>query len=93
MHAGRDVQIRRKAVKTILDIHTNISSFGRIYIWPFNIPSISFTAETYVIMIDWETYLIAEPLLQNTLMLLNSVCTPKKIQGYPCPTQAVYSNG
>ena len=61
MLADNDVQIRQKAVNTMLDIRTNSSSFGQIEIPSFNLPSISFTAETYVDMIDWETSLFTEP--------------------------------
>ena len=78
MLADNDMQIRQKAVNTILDIRTNNSSFGQIEILPFNLPSIRFTAETYVDMIDWETSLITEPPFTKHLkeVLLSSVCTP-----------------
>ena len=93
MLADSDMHIRQKAVKTILDIRTKISSsFGQIEIRSFNIPSIRFTAETYVHMIDWETSLITEPPFTKHLseeILLNSVCTPMEIPSYPCHTQAV----
>ena len=62
MLADSDVQIRQMALKTILDICTNNSSFGQIEIRPFKIPSLRFTAETYVNMINWE-----HPLSQNRL--------------------------
>ena len=51
-----------------------------------------FTAETYANMIDWETSLITEPHFTKHLskeILLNIVCTPMEIPGYPCHTQAV----
>ena len=58
MLADNDVQIRQKAVDTILDIRTNSSSFGPIEIRTFNLPSMRFSAETYADIIDWETSLI-----------------------------------
>ena len=82
MLADNDVQVRQKAVNTILDIRTNSSSFGPIEI----------TAETYADMIDWETSLITEPPFTKYLskeVLINSVRTPMEIPGYPCHTQAV----
>ena len=79
------VHIRQKAVKIILDIRTKISSssFGYIEIRSINFPSIRFTTETYVHMIDWETSLITEPPFTKHLseeILLNNVCTLWKFQ-------------
>ena len=93
MIADSDVQIRQMAVKTILDIRTNNSSFELIEIRPFKIPPLRFTAETYVNMIDWEHLLSQNRLLSNTsqkkYVLLNIVCTPMEIPGYPWHTHAV----
>ena len=78
MLADNDEQIRQKTVNTILDIRTNISSFGPMEIRPFNLPSLRFTAETYADMIDWETSLITEPPFTKYLqkeVLINSVRT------------------
>ena len=58
MLADSDMQIRQKVVTTILDIHTNNSSFGQIEILPFKNPSLRFTTETYVNIINWETSLL-----------------------------------
>ncbi|KAI6657812.1 hypothetical protein LOD99_561 [Oopsacas minuta] len=92
MLADNDEQIRQKAVKTILDIRINSSSFRPIEIRPFNLPSIRFTAETYVDMIDWETSFITEPPFTRYLskeVLINCVRAPLEIPAYPCHTQAV----
>ena len=43
-------------------------------------------------MIDWETSLMTEPPFTKHFskeILLNIVCTPMEIPGYPCHTQAV----
>ena len=43
-------------------------------------------------MIDWETSLITEPPFTKHFskeILLNIMCTPMAIAGYPCHTQAV----
>ena len=91
MLADNDMQIRQKAVNTILNIRTNNSSFEQIEIRTFNLPSKRYTAETYVDMIDWETSIITEPPLQNTSQkkCYLVVCTTIEIPGYPCHTQAV----
>ena len=71
MLADSDVQIRQMAVKNILDIRTNNSSFGQIEIRPFKIPSLRFTAETYVNMINWE-HLLSQNGLYQTLLKRNT---------------------
>ena len=73
-------------------VHINNSSFEQIEIHPFKIPSLRFTAETYVNMIYWETSLITEaPFTKHFSkeIQLKNVCTPVEIQVCPCHTQAV----
>ncbi|KAI6646049.1 hypothetical protein LOD99_9497 [Oopsacas minuta] len=92
MLADNDEQIRHKAVKTILDMRINSSSFRPIEIRPFNLPSIRFTAETYVNMIDCETSFITEPPFTRYLtkeVLINCLRAPLEIPAHLCHTQAV----
>ena len=73
-------------------VHINNSSIGQIEIRPFNIPSLGFTAGTYVNIIVWETSHITEPPFTKHFskeLLLILCVTPMEFPGYPFHTQAV----
>ncbi|KAI6658225.1 hypothetical protein LOD99_15494 [Oopsacas minuta] len=79
-------------MKTILDDRIESSSIRQIEIRPFNLPSIRFSAEICVDMIDWETSFITEPPSTRYFskeVLINCVRAPLEIPAYPRHTQAV----
>ncbi|KAI6653133.1 hypothetical protein LOD99_3969 [Oopsacas minuta] len=81
-NGDNDEQIRQNAVKIILDIRMNSSSFRPIEIRPFNLPSIRFTAETYADIIDWVASFITKPPFTEYIskeILIYSVRTPLEI--------------